>query len=439
MNMRHSFLMIFLCITSSYLSSQALITFNKRLHDFGTIANLNFPPAAFIFKNSGNQNLAILKIDASPTVKVNFPRKFIAPGDSAIIYVWHNNNELGPFSENLSITSNSGNTASIITVKGINTTVQNCFPVKDDPDKKELRVLDKITKEPVPSASVSIKSAGAFQEGRCNRLGRMNIDLPPGSYRANVSASGYRDLTTSVMIRRSIPIIFIEIEPLSNAQIPVVEEEIPVPIIDTTPKPTSNSTPNNVYTELPEQYYAPNNIVLLIDVSLSMKADKKLENLKAAIQETAKNFRTVDQISIITYCNTSFLLAENINGAEQNKLIAIIDTLTPRGSTNGVKGLESAYMLINKYYIAQGNNQILLATDGKFSGSLKEETKMMKKIEQEALNGIKLSIMGFGLDRSAMERMRLMTEKGNGRFIPMNVKENKVNQLLDEIKISSKK
>ena len=47
----------------SYLSIHGQVfTLQKQHHDFGEIANLDFPPAVFEFKNTGKKPLAILMI-----------------------------------------------------------------------------------------------------------------------------------------------------------------------------------------------------------------------------------------------------------------------------------------------------------------------------------------------------------------------------------------
>lgn len=47
--------------------------------------------------------------------------------------------------------------------------------------------------------------------------------------------------------------------------------------------------------------------------------------------------------------------------------MAAIEDLTASGSTNGSKGIQTAYDIAAKYYIEGGVNRIFLATDGDFN------------------------------------------------------------------------
>ncbi|MFW5886265.1 MAG: DUF1573 domain-containing protein, partial [Bacteroidota bacterium] len=131
---------------------QAKISFKKTEHDFGIVASQNFPPAAFEFENNGTAPLAILMSQGSPSVKINFPRKYIQPGEKGHVYVHHNNNQVGDFQEKIKIITNASADPVILTIKGKNVTVQECFPDPSNFNIREVIVINSITKEPVIGA-----------------------------------------------------------------------------------------------------------------------------------------------------------------------------------------------------------------------------------------------------------------------------------------------
>ncbi len=50
--------------------------------------------------------------------------------------------------------------------------------------------------------------------------------------------------------------------------------------------------------------------------------------------------------------------------AEANVIVDALDRLMAGGSTDGGSGIELAYTQAEKYYSAEGNNRIILCTDG---------------------------------------------------------------------------
>ena len=120
-------------------TSLAEITFEKELHDFGTIANGANGTYEFKFKNTGKEPLIITEAHGScgctvPTYPKNTP---IKPGDSEIIKVTYDTKRTGSFTKTVTITSNAKTPSKVITIKGVveAAPVEEAFPSngkKDD-------------------------------------------------------------------------------------------------------------------------------------------------------------------------------------------------------------------------------------------------------------------------------------------------------------------
>ena len=188
---------------------------------------------------------------------------------------------------------------------------------------------------------------------------------------------------------------------------------------------------------MPEDKYAANNIVLLLDVSSSMLYERKFTLLQQSVNNLVMVLRPIDNVSIITYARDAKIVLGGIPGSEKEKIMGVVQELTASGITQGVKGLNTAYDLALKKFIARGNNQIILATDGEFSEKNVTDEYYKQFITGYAAKGIKLSILGFGMNEEAINRMKKMTAYGEGRYIHIDSEKYIKDVLINEIKAMS--
>lgn len=431
-------IILVISIFSISVFCQPSIQLEKTTHNFGLVANLNYPPASFEFKNTGNKPLAILMINKSNAVKVSYPRTFLAPGATGRILVLPNLNQLGKFKENISVVTNASNSPVNIEITGEVVSIQACFPNPDDWTIRKVIVIDKDTKEPVSDASINFThNMNNTFKVETNRKGEWTGELPIGQYSFHLTATNYKNLDENSFVTRSVPVLFFEMEmippempqPVITINEPEIEiEDVQVPVI-----PAENPD------VLPADIYAANNLVLLLDVSYSMKANHKLDLLKESTINLIKVLREIDNVSLITYAGSPEIVLESVPGNEKENLFAKVSSLNAGGITNGVKGLESAYSIAGRKYIEGGNNQIILATDGRFTGGTQQPEEFKQMIADYAAKGIILSIIGFGVDEDAKVFMNEMSILGKGSYIHVNTKDDISETLINEIKAKSAK
>ncbi|MFT4526170.1 MAG: Mg-chelatase subunit ChlD [Bacteroidia bacterium] len=191
--------------------------------------------------------------------------------------------------------------------------------------------------------------------------------------------------------------------------------------------------------EFSEKSYRQNNLVLLLDVSASMKKEDKMIKLKSTITRVVEMLRDVDVLTIIAYNIKSWEVLPPTPVTDNEMIISMIDTLTPFGYTNGVRGMEQAYSSLRDQFIQGGNNQLILATDGKFNSSKFSEKDALNMVKTKAGGGSVLSIIGFGEDKDATRMMKKMAKAGEGSFIQIGRGDDPTELLADEIKLRSRK
>ena len=160
----------------------------------------------------------------------------------------------------------------------------------------------------------------------------------------------------------------------------------------------------------------PSNLVFLIDVSGSMGEPNKLPLVKRSLRLLVDQLDERDHVSIVVYAGNAGLALPCTPGAERTRILNAIDNLEAGGSTAGGAGIQLAYRIARENFVAEGNNRVILATDGDFNVGASSEGELVRLIEQERRSGVFLTVLGFGTGNYADARMESLADKGNGNY-----------------------
>lgn len=178
--------------------------------------------------------------------------------------------------------------------------------------------------------------------------------------------------------------------------------------------------------------YKPSNLVFLIDTSGSMYSYNKLPYVKKSLAMLLDKLSEKDTVSIVTYASGTEVALEATPATEKDKILDIIDSLSARGSTAGASGINLAYDCAEKAKV-EGNNRIILCTDGDFNVGISSQSELEELIEEKRKSGIYLSVLGFGMGNYKDNIMETLADKGNGNYAYIdNLKEAK-KVLVDEM------
>lgn len=158
------------------------------------------------------------------------------------------------------------------------------------------------------------------------------------------------------------------------------------------------------------------NIVFLIDVSGSMNAPNKLPLLKSSMKMLVQQMRDEDKVAIVVYAGAAGLVLESTSGGEKQKIYEAIDNLSAGGSTAGGAGIRLAYRVAAENLIKDGNNRIVLATDGDFNVGASSDSELEKLITSKRNQGVYLTVLGFGMGNYKDSKMEILADKGNGNY-----------------------
>ena len=175
------------------------------------------------------------------------------------------------------------------------------------------------------------------------------------------------------------------------------------------------------------------NMVLLLDVSGSMNSEDKIGLVKEAMMTFVDQMSDDDRLAIVTYAGVAGVRLQSTSGKDKKKIKNVISNLKAEGSTAGYDGLSKAYSIAEDYFIKNGNNRIVLATDGDFNVGPSSQEELIEFIKQKRETGIYLTVIGVGTGNLNDGMMEQLADNGNGNYEYLDNSEQTKKIFIDEI------
>jgi len=165
---------------------------------------------------------------------------------------------------------------------------------------------------------------------------------------------------------------------------------------------------------IPLDEMKPSNLVFLIDVSGSM-GGYRLELVKESISTLLDHLRPTDTVAIQTYASGSTTALMPTPASEKELIKTTVDRLTSGGGTNGEGGIVAAYDLAEQAFLEDGNNRVLIFTDGDFNVGRTGDA-LIELIKEFRDRKILLTSVGFGVGGYGDATMERLAREGNGNY-----------------------
>nr|WP_235498589.1 VWA domain-containing protein [Flavobacterium sp. Leaf359] len=165
---------------------------------------------------------------------------------------------------------------------------------------------------------------------------------------------------------------------------------------------------------IPTEKLPASNLVFLIDVSGSMDEENKLPLLKQSLKILVNELRKEDKVSIVVYAGAAGMVLPPTSVDDKKTIIDALEKLNAGGSTAGGEGIELAYKTAQENFIKNGNNRVILATDGDFNVGKSSNADMETLIEEKRKSGVFLTCLGYGMGNYKDSKMQTLANKGNG-------------------------
>ena len=160
----------------------------------------------------------------------------------------------------------------------------------------------------------------------------------------------------------------------------------------------------------------PANLVFLVDVSGSMDEADRLPLVQAGLKLLVKQLRPQDHVALVAYAGAAGLVLPPTPGSRPQVILDAIDRLQAGGSTAGGAGLRLAYSTARQSFQKDGNNRVILATDGDFNVGESSDVAMEQLIVDQRESGVFLTVLGCGRGNLRDSRMETLADKGNGNY-----------------------
>ena len=260
----------------------------------------------------------------------------------------------------------------------------------------------------------------AFQENRFFSA----RTAPLSTFAADVDTASYAQLRRKLLAGETVPVDSVRIEEMLNYfhydyRLPEGDEALGV-TMELADCPWNSETQLLLIglraAEIPKQARPAQNLTFLIDVSGSMDAPDKLPLVKRAFQLLLHELAPTDTVSIVTYASQDEVVLQGVRASEKTQIMEAIDSLTAGGMTAGAAGIQTAYELAERYKMPDGNNRILLATDGDLNVGVSDEGALARLVEEKKRGGVFLSVLGFGDGNYKDNKLEALADRGDGNY-----------------------
>lgn len=159
----------------------------------------------------------------------------------------------------------------------------------------------------------------------------------------------------------------------------------------------------------------PLSLVVVVDHSGSMWDDQRMEKVKVGLHTLVDNLAEGDRVALVQFDDRVDVLAPFAETPDREQLHALIDNLTPRGSTNIYGGLEAGFELASEAFSNDRQNRVILLSDGMATAGNTSTPAIIGMADGFVEQGIGLTTIGVGLSFD-VALMRGLAEHGAGNF-----------------------
>ena len=470
------------------------IVVDKTQYDFGDIYAHSERFVDFHFKNTGAARAFILRVEKLENIVYQMSSSTIDPDKSVVVRIQVAQKKKGPFTYKIPVYLSDRNEPIMLKITGnIKEMAPDLNSLTDCPNFNRrpsdgnpmdfmltVVVVDKETKQTIEKSRVEVLQQGlTIGDWRTDREGKVQKKIPLGFTYFYASKDGYKPNELGAYVNFKRNYIVIELERLPAPPTPI-DEPIVIVSTPTTPlnppipepnkpetqpeeiewvigvEPTTpvvqpstvkpNPTPEPVVSQnipalsdIPQEdfnpeYFVPNNLVFVLDVSYSMSTTDRLELMKLALIELMKYVRPQDKITVVSYGNNAQVLVPTTGGDKKDEIIDKVSKIKAGGMTAGGAGIKLGYKMAQNAYIPGGNNQIIVITDGAFN---KDSEDYERTIKKNTPKGYVLSVVGIKNKPEDEAKMTEVAVLGGGRFIGINTIADARTKLIAEIREAS--
>ncbi len=177
----------------------------------------------------------------------------------------------------------------------------------------------------------------------------------------------------------------------------------------------------------------PLNLVLLLDNSGSMERADRVQITEQMLRVLAAQLTGYDRVSFITFARTPRLIVDGAKGGNPEALLKQVIGLNPDGGTNLEDAMKLAYETAAKHFLANGNNRVILITDGAANLGNVDPAQLRERVIDQRKRGIALDCFGVGWEGFNDNLLESLSRNGDGRYGFLNDAETAPTQFASQL------
>ena len=168
---------------------------------------------------------------------------------------------------------------------------------------------------------------------------------------------------------------------------------------------------------VPDEQRLPANIVLIADVSGSMKTYDKINLQKEALTTLVSQLGANDSVAIVTYSQQAHVLLKPTKASNKRAIYNAIQEMTAGGGTNVEMGLKQGYQLAQTMAYPGHINRVVLTSDGLANIGYVDPQQILKQIKHHRKRNIFLTTVGVGESMYNDYLLEQLANNGNGNYL----------------------
>jgi Ca-activated chloride channel family protein len=175
------------------------------------------------------------------------------------------------------------------------------------------------------------------------------------------------------------------------------------------------------------------NLTLVVDRSGSMGEGNRISLVKDSLALLAGSLRPDDTVSVVSFDDQVELLLPPTPVSDGERVLASVDDLYPRGSTNLADGLSLGYEQARSAYRPGGINVVVLCSDGVANVGMTGPEGITASIAEAGREGIHLVTVGYGMGNYNDHLMEQLADQGDGFYRYVDTYEEAQDLYVDEL------
>ncbi|MEA2563188.1 MAG: Ca-activated chloride channel [Acidobacteriota bacterium] len=276
------------------------------------------------------------------------------------------------------------------------------------------------------------KSAGVnpFVDTDEDRLSTFGLDVDTASYTVarRYLGEGNLPVPESVRVEEFVNFFHYGDEPPTQGDFAIRAEGAPTPFA---PEGYRLLRFNIRGREIRPEDRKPAVLIFVVDISGSMDAGNRLGLVKSSLGLLLGRLKPTDKVGLVVYGSEARVVVEPTH--DLGRVRTAVEALHTDGATNAEAGLLLGYDMANRYFRPEGNNRILLCSDGVANVGNSGPDSILERIGKEARKGIELTTLGFGMGNYNDHLMEQLANKGDGRYAYVDTLEEARRVLVEEL------